>query len=279
MKRTNKNGKRQRKRQGRTFKRGGVEPEETPEPYQRQQEINEEPERVPEQEEEIDYEPREALYERTSSEKPESLYSESPTDLVLTIEEMKQSFEGIKRSGFEIRTEQRNTLLTLIKEKDALSNDEKIALKDIRATIEKKKPLIGQNEFSILGLLFPFLSSTQSEEDDTAYHLITEILQKVEGFSLTQSDLRLLSQLYCKNNERGFRQNEYKIFGRRVYSTASIVQQKINKIVKLLKKSDRLSYNSTLCRGGKKSKKSKKSKKTTKKITKKNRKPIYRNKA
>lgn len=265
MKRTNR--QRNRKRQGRTFKRGGIEPEETPEQGQQgqQEAIHEEPERVPEQEEDIVYEPREALYE-----KPKSLYTEIPKDLGLTLEEMKQSFEGVKRNGFEIKTTQINTLLELlIKQTNPLSNDEKIALKEIRVIIEQKKPLIGQNEFSILGLLFPFLSSSQSEEDDPAYNLAIEILQKVKDFSLTESDLRLLSAIYCKNNERGFRQNEYKILGRRVYSRASIVQQKINKIVKLLNSSNRSSYNFTLCKGGKKQSKKKANNKKAKNQSKK----------
>jgi len=281
MRRTNKNNKiKKAKRQRRMSKRGGTQPVpiSEPEPIPIPDNVpipipdNEpipEPGPIPEPvtspvldpvldpEEEIDYKPREALYKR-------------PTDLVLTLEEMKQSFEEVQRNGFEIKTDQINTLLTLIKEKPALTNDEKKALKDIRATIDRKWRQTAQtptkpppNEFSILGLLFPFLSSTQPEETDHAYLLIMEILQKVKDFSLTQSDLRLLSQIYCKNNERGFRQNEYKIFGTRVYSTASIVQQKINKIVKLLTKPDRLSYNSTLCRGGKKTQKNK-SKKTKK---------------
>jgi len=282
-KKTNKINRNKRQRR-RTFKRGGVEPEETPEPYQRHQAINEEPERVPEQEEEEEITEREAIIE-----KPDELneiFEEEISKILMAVflkaSEKEVHFNNFKPGALiNIDTQKRLTELLektkVVPEKlkgiargiiikrynTSVSDTRYISEADI-ITLEKG----GIRRLSIIGFLGIGLSQSSTEADDVTYQLITKLIEKLGPISLTSDDIAVLKLQSCLAD---LGENNFN-------------KRKVEKIVSLSGRIAYARYSTSFCptkmltrkrMGGKKTKKSTKSMKSTTK----KRKPIYRNKA
>ena len=280
MKRTNKNGKRQRKRQGRTFKRGGIEPEETPEPYQRHQALNEEPERVPEEEEEEQQEERETIIERPVE--VNKIFEEEITQILMALF-LKASSSEVHLSNFKpgalINNDTQKRLTELLENIKDISEKLKgiarsIIIKryntsvlDTRNISDADKIILakgGIRRFSIIGFLGTGMSSISTETDDATYQLITKLIEKLGPISLTSDDIAVLKLQSCLAD---LGENNFN-------------KRKVENIISLSGRIAYARYSTSFCPTKMLTRKRMGGKKTNKKKSnKKKRKPIYRIKA